>query len=114
VLASFTHSRRKEDALRLARFLVEPASALALSAAVPEALPSRVDADSVGAFAARPFAAIALRQLATARYTPRLRGWPALEARLGEAVGDVIEGRAGAAAALAAADSFAASRRTAR
>jgi ABC-type glycerol-3-phosphate transport system substrate-binding protein len=114
VLASFTHSRRKEDALRLARFLVEPASALALSAAVPEALPSRVDADSVGAFAARPFAAIALRQLATARYTPRLRGWPALEARLGEAVGDVIEGRASAAAALAAADSFAASRRTAR
>jgi ABC-type glycerol-3-phosphate transport system substrate-binding protein len=114
VLVSFTHSRRKEDALRLARFLVEPASTGALVAAVPEALPARVDADSVGAFAGRPFAAVALRQLVTARYTPRLRSWTALEARLGEAVAEAVTGRASPARALAAADSFVASHPGAR
>ncbi len=112
VLVSFTHSRRKEDALRLARSLVEPASAFALLATVPGALPARADAES--ALAGRPFAAIVLRQLVTARYAPRGRGGAALEARLGAAVADVVEGRAAAAAALAAVDSGAASPRAGR
>lgn len=105
VLVSFTSSRRKEDALRLARFLVQPEQAQALADAVPTALPARLDADSSGAFTDRPLAAITLRQLASARYAPRVRGWSACEVRIGAAVAEALAGRS-PARALAAADSF--------
>lgn len=109
VLVSFTASRHKEQALKLARFLVQPASALALVATLPGAWPSRVDAESSAWFLERPVALVAQRQLASARFTPHPRDWPALEARLGEAVWEALSGRASPSRALASADSFVAS-----
>lgn len=106
VLVSFTASRHKEHALRLARFLVQPASARSLAAAVPGAWPSRVDAESTAWYSQSPTGAVTIRQLATAHFAPRHRDWPVLEARLGEALWEALSGRASAARALAGADSF--------
>ena len=105
VLVSFTGSRHKEQALKLARFLVQPENVRELHAAVPGAWPSRVDAEST-AWYAGDAGRVTLRQLAGARFAPRHREWPALEARIGEAVWDALSGRASATAALASADSF--------
>lgn len=106
VLVSFTGSRHKEQALKLARYLVLASSAQSLAAAAPAAWPSRVDAESTAWYSQRPNGAVTLRQLATAHFAPRHRDWPALEARLGEAVWEALSGRASASAALAGADSF--------
>lgn len=106
VLASFTSSRHKEQALKLARFLVQSENARDLHAAVPAAWPSRVDAESTAWYSQDPTGRVALRQLAGAHFAPRQREWPALEARIGEAVWDALSGRTSASAALASADSF--------
>jgi len=106
VLVSFTASRHKEQALKLARFLVLSTNARALAEAMPGAWPSRVDAESTAWYSQSPNGSVTLRQLATARFAPRRRDWPVLEARLGEAVWEALSGRASATAALAGADSF--------
>lgn len=106
VLVSFTGSRHKEQALKLARFLVQPTSARALHAAAPEAWPSRVDAESTAWYSQSPSDLVTLRQLATAHFAPRHRDWPVLEARIGEAVWQALSGQASATTALAGADSF--------
>jgi len=103
---SFTASRHKEQALKLARFLVLSTNARALAEAMPGAWPSRVDAESTAWYSQSPNGSVTLRQLATARFAPRRRDWPVLEARLGEAVWEALSGRASATAALAGADSF--------
>ncbi len=106
VLVSFTGSRHKENALKLARFLVQPENVRDLHAAAPAAWPSRVDAESTAWYSQDPTGRVTLRQLASARFAPRHREWPALEARIGEAVWDALSGRASASAAFASADSF--------
>jgi ABC-type glycerol-3-phosphate transport system substrate-binding protein len=106
VLVSFTGSRHKEQALKLARFLVEPENIRELHAAVPSAWPSRVDAESTAWYSEDPTGRVTLRQLAGAHFAPRHREWPVLEARIGEAVWDALSGRTSAFAALASADSF--------
>ena len=106
VLVSFTDSRHKEQALKLARFLVQPANAQALAAAVRQAWPSRVDAESTAWYSQNPAALVTLRQIATSRYAPRRRDWPVLESRLGDAIWETLSGSASVAGALASADSF--------
>ncbi len=105
-LVSFSASRRKEDALRLARSLVDPASLEAQAVAEPDLLPARVGADTLAAFRDHADAVAALRMLATARTRPRMRDWPRVEAHLGEAVEQVLAGRATPERALAWADTF--------
>ena len=105
-LVSFSVSRRKEDALRLARSLVDPASLEAQAAAEPDLLPARVGADTLAAFRGRADAVAALRMLATARTRPRMRDWARVEAHLGGAVEQVLAGRATPERALASADTF--------
>ena len=105
-LVSFTSSRHKEDALRLARSLVEPASLESLAAAEPGMLPARVGADTLAAFRDRADAVAALRLLATSRPRPPVRDWAPVEARLGEAVARVLDGLATPERALAEADTF--------
>ena len=110
-LVSFTTSRHKEDALRLARSLVEPSSLEALAAAEPLMVPARVGADTLAAFRGRAETVEALRLLATSRHRPHVRDWDTLEVHLGEAVAEVLAGRVSPERALAAADTFATSRR---
>ena len=105
-LVSFTASRRKQDALKLARSLVEPSSLASLASAEPALLPARVGADTLEVFRARADAVAALRLLATAQTRPRMRDWPGVEARLGEAVAQVLAGRETPERALASADTF--------
>jgi len=114
VLVSFTTSRRKEDALRLARFLLEPASLSALAVAEPAVIPARVDADTLAVFRDRPVALAALRELVGASFPPHVAAWPDLESRLGDAVADVVRGPTPVARALASADSFVTARLAAR
>ncbi len=106
VLVSFTDSHHKEQALKLARFLVQPENAQALAAAVPQAWPSRVDAESTAWYSQNAAGLVTLRQIATSRYAPRRRDWPVLESRLGDAIWETLSGNASAARALASADSF--------
>jgi len=96
VLVSFTASRRKEDALRLARFLVQPGNARALAAAVAGSVPSA--RDTTIAAAADP--------LARARFLPNVRNRTALEDTLATLLDEAILGRRRAAEAIATADSF--------
>jgi len=105
-LVSFTASRRKEDALRLARSLVEPSSLESLAAAEPELLPARIAADTLAAFSARADAVEALRLLAAARSRPRMRDWVRVESHLGRAVERVLAGLETPERALASADTF--------
>ena len=96
VLVSFTGSRHKEDALRLARFLVQPENARALASAITGTLPSA--RDSTLDERSDP--------LAHARFLPNVRNRTALEDTLQTLLDDAILGRRNAADALAAADSF--------
>lgn len=114
VLASFTTSRHKEDALRLARSLVDPASLAMIAATEPGLLPARAGADTLPGFRDRAEAVDALRLLATSRHQPHVRGWDLLEFHIGEAVADVLAGRVSPEAALAAADTFAVRQRASR
>ncbi len=99
LLASFSASRRKEDALRLARFLVHFDRARAVSATTPAMQPSAIMTPGLAA-PRGPDAILLANQLATARYVPRSREWPAIARALDASVRDAIEGRASAAEAI--------------
>jgi multiple sugar transport system substrate-binding protein len=104
VLASFTTSRHKEDALKLARFLAEPEQALALARARPDMLPVNLGVDTTADYRDRPAQRMLFRQLENARFTPGHRDWPSLEAILSTYVGDALAGRHTVAEAMLAAD----------
>lgn len=87
VLASFTQSRHKEHALRLARFLVRPDNAVAAYAAAADGLPSNAAADTLAWFRARPREALFAAQAARARFAPALPAWN----RMGRALEDELE-----------------------
>lgn len=104
VLASFTGSRRKELALRLARTLVRPEHAQATAAALAGPASARLAADS--AATARPDGVLGAlaAQCATARFAPHAARWDSIRIALGGAVDDVLAGRRAAREALADAD----------
>lgn len=87
VLVSFNASRRKEDALRLARFLVQPENALALAIAAQSVEPATVGADTAAWYRAHPEQQVMIRQFATAHFTPNHPAWDEME----QAIEDEIE-----------------------
>jgi len=76
VLASFRGSREKEAALRLARFLLAPECAEAIASA--DALPARIEADSVMAARGNPIVRALLRPLEDVRFPPNHAEWDSM------------------------------------
>ncbi|MEQ1834762.1 MAG: sugar ABC transporter substrate-binding protein [Candidatus Eisenbacteria bacterium] len=110
VLVSFTNSHHKEDALRLARFLVQDDNALALATLIQFMQPASVTADTAAWYRTRPEQQIMFRQLASVAYLPQHRDWAAMHRVLANEFGAAIGGWRGARAALAVADTFVARR----
>ncbi len=104
VLASFQGSRHKHEALDLARFLVQPASVLALAkgAAVGERgeVPALVGADTVADYRDRPAERMMLLQLEGARFSPRHPAWSEMESAIEDEAQQALEGRKTAAEAV--------------
>ncbi len=106
VLVSFTGSRRKEDALKLARFLVRPENAHALATALQSVQPANLGADTTAWYRARPEQQIVFRQYDTARFLPNFRQRIALEDTLHALWDDALGGRRSAARVAALLDTF--------
>ena len=79
VLVSFTSSKRKELALKLARFLVRADNALALCEAAQSVYPTTVGADTLAYYREHPMQQTMIRQFASARFTPNHPEWDAME-----------------------------------
>lgn len=101
VLVSFHNSRRKEGALRLARFLVQPEHALALAQSAMSVQPAFVDADTAAFYRERPEQQVMIRQFATARFTPNHPEWDAMEQAIEDEVEQALYDRKSAAKAVA-------------
>jgi multiple sugar transport system substrate-binding protein len=104
VLVSFTASRRKESALRLARFLVRPGNSLELATSTALGEPSTVGADSADWYRGHAGRQVLVRQLATARFAPHHAAWDSMEIAIEDQVGLSLLGRTSAAQAVADAD----------
>ena len=87
VLVSFQHSRRKQPALQLARFLVRPDNALALATAVQTVQPANLSADTSAYYRNHPDQQVMIRQFETAVPTPNHPAWVDME----EAIEDEVE-----------------------
>ena len=106
VLASFTRSRRKEDALRFARYLGERQNTLALAAALETVFPPYPDVAEAPEYRARPEAQLCIRQLQTAHFEPLLRGRDAMLAVVDSLVGEALAHRLTPRATVGLADSL--------
>jgi multiple sugar transport system substrate-binding protein len=106
VLASFTGSRHKEDALKFARFLVRPDNVHAIATALVEVQPATLGADTTAWYRARPEQTIMFRQFETAHALPVHGQWPGMERVLARAFADVLTHRRPAARALTDADTM--------
>lgn len=101
VLASFATSRRGEDALRLARFLVAPENAMALARAAKSVQPCAVGADTLAYYRQHPDEQVLVRQLATAVFTPSHMAWVEMEAAIEDEIERALYDKKSAAQALA-------------
>ncbi len=93
VLVSFVSSRHKQHALELARFLAQAENVQAVAGAAGGWLPSTVGADTSAWFRARPYEAVMVRQLETARFTPTHPAWDEMEQALEDELEQALEGR---------------------
>jgi multiple sugar transport system substrate-binding protein len=100
VLASFTGARRKEAALRLARFLVEPENALALAIAAQTVQPATRGADTAAYYREHAEQRLMIRQFETAVPTPNHPAWVDLEAAIEDEVEQALHDRKTAAQAV--------------
>jgi multiple sugar transport system substrate-binding protein len=110
VLVGLQSARRKEAALRLARFLVRPENVLALAAAARNVEPASVGADTAALYRSRPERRVMVHQLEFARFTPNHPDWDAMEGAIANAVRQALADtqsppESSAARATAAADS---------
>ena len=103
VLASFTRSRHKEQALRLARFLVRPENSVASFAAAPDGMPANAGADTLEWFRARPREALLAAEAGCARFAPSHPAWAEMEKAIAGQVDSAMGGAKTARAAVAAA-----------
>jgi multiple sugar transport system substrate-binding protein len=101
LLVSFNVSKNKEDALKLARFLVRPENALALAAAAQSVQPATLGADTMAYYRERPHEQVMLRQFETAYTTPNHPAWDGIEAAIEDEVEQALDGRKSAAQAVA-------------
>jgi multiple sugar transport system substrate-binding protein len=104
LLVSFNASKKKEHALRLARFLVRADNALALAAAAGSVHPAFLGADTTAHYRDRPAEQVMLRQFETAFATPNHPAWVDMEAAIEDEVEEALYDRKTAAEAVAAAD----------
>lgn len=100
VLVSFQASKRKEDALRLARFLVRPDHALALAIAAQSVQPATVSADTAAYYRERPMQQVMIQQFATARFTPNHAAWDEMEQAIESEVEQALYDKKSAAQAV--------------
>ena len=105
-LVSFTGSRRKEDALKLARFLVGEENARGLATALGTVQPATLGADTAAWYRARPEQQIIFRQYETARFLPNFRERLPLADTLRALLDDALSGRRSVARVASLADSF--------
>jgi multiple sugar transport system substrate-binding protein len=101
VLVSFTHSKRKEDALRLARFLVRPENTVTLTLAARNGLPANAGADTLVAYRDRPLEAMLLHQIERARFVPNHPEWDQMARAIQEELGQALHDRKSPAEAIA-------------
>ena len=106
VLASFTRSRRKEDALKFARYLAERPNTLALAAALGSVFPPYPDVAGAPEYRERPDSRLSLLQLETARFEPILRGGDRMLGVVDSLVGEALTHRVSPRAAVALADTL--------
>jgi ABC-type glycerol-3-phosphate transport system substrate-binding protein len=106
VLASFTRSRRKEDALRFARYLGERQNTLALAAALQTVFPPHPGVEGAPEYRDRPDARLCLRQLETAHFEPLLRDGDLMLDAVDSLVGEALAHRRSARATVILADSL--------
>ncbi len=95
-----------DDALRLARFLVDGRRALVIAEREKSVLPAANDAGVQAYYAAHPDERVYLDVLATAKAPPAHPAWVEMQEAINAAIEDVLFGRAEPAAALARADSL--------
>jgi multiple sugar transport system substrate-binding protein len=98
LLVSFSASKNKEDALRLARFLVRPEQVLALAAAAGNVQPAAIGADTSAYYRARPNEQTMLRQFETAITAPNHPAWDEMESAIEDEVGQALRGKSAARA----------------
>ncbi len=101
LLVSFQASKHKEDALKLARFLVQPENELALAAAAQSVQPAVIGADTMAYYRERPNEQMMLRQFETAYTTPNHPAWDEMEAAIEDEVQQALNGKKTAAEAVA-------------
>lgn len=101
VLVGFEGSKHKEQALKLARFLVQPEHALALAMAAQSVQPANVGADTAAFYRERPEQQLMVRQFETARFTPNHPEWDAMEAAIEDEIEQALYDRKTAAKAVA-------------
>ena len=106
VLASFTRSRRKEDALRFARYLGERQNTLALAAALATVFPPHPGVSEAPEYRDRPDARLCLRQLETAHFEPLLRDRDQMLGVVDSLVGEALAHRLSPRATVGLADSL--------
>ncbi|MEO5987503.1 MAG: extracellular solute-binding protein [Candidatus Eisenbacteria bacterium] len=100
VLVSFQTSKRKEDALKLARFLVRPDNALALAMAAQSVQPATVAADTAAYYRERPMQQVLIQQFTTARFTPNHPAWDEMEQAIEAEVEQALYDKKSAAEAV--------------
>jgi len=103
VLASFTKSRHKEHALRLARFLVRPGIAVEAYAAHPDGLPANAGSDTLAWFRERPREALLAAQAGRARFAPAHAAWAEMEKAIEAELDDALRGEQSPDSAVAGA-----------
>ena len=101
VLASFTTSKQKAGALRLARFLARPENALALAQAAMSVQPATLGADTSAYYRERPEQQVMIRQFETAVPTPNHPAWVEMEAAIEDEVEQALYDRKPVAQAVA-------------
>ncbi|MFN0150432.1 MAG: extracellular solute-binding protein [bacterium] len=95
-----------DDALRLARFLVDGRRALVIAEREKSVLPAASDSSVQAYYAAHPDERVYLDVLATAKAPPAHPAWVEMQEAINVAIEEVLFGRAEPAAALARADSL--------
>lgn len=92
VLVSFTRSRHKEPALRLARFLARPGNAVEAFAAHPDGMPANAGADSLVWFREHPREALLAAEAGRARFAPAHAAWAGMERTIEDEIERALRG----------------------
>jgi multiple sugar transport system substrate-binding protein len=103
VLVSFSATRRKDGALRLARFLARPDNAQTLAAVARSVQPATVGAETLAYYRRRPNEQLMILQFETAVPAPNHPRWVEMESAIEDQVAQALGDRKTAAQAIAAA-----------